>query len=156
MSGPSTPFDAVPVQSEPPAPICPQCKSTDLLALGRVFANSSGVRGLYRCPRCTTEAWLRTTDRRGLPIAGRPSDQPSEPQMDLTQGTGVPLTNSLQWHSTLATDRPLYHDDTRCPEGGAIQLTDRRSGDGGRDPCEHCAGLLVQSIEATLPTSAGQ
>jgi hypothetical protein len=46
------------------------------------------------------------------------------------------MTNTLTWHSTLATDRPIYHDDTRCPEGGAILLTHRRQGDGGREPCE--------------------
>ena len=57
---------------------------------------------------------------------------------------------TLPWHSTLATDRPLYHDDTRCPEGGAIKLKDRRSGDGGRDPCAHCAGLLIEALKGGL------
>ena len=60
------------------------------------------------------------------------------------------MTHTLSWHSTVATDRPLYHDDTRCPEGGAIALKDRRPGDGGRQPCAHCAGFLIQSIEARL------
>jgi len=64
---------------------------------------------------------------------------------------GLPTMTSTQpWHSTVATDRPLYHDDTRCPEGQAIALKNRRSGDGGRDPCDHCAGLLIQSIEARM------
>jgi hypothetical protein len=60
------------------------------------------------------------------------------------------MTKTLSWHSTLATDRPRYHDDTRCPEGDAIALKDRRPGDGGRDPCEHCAGLLIETIAARL------
>jgi hypothetical protein len=57
------------------------------------------------------------------------------------------MTNTLPWHSKLATDRPLYHDDMRCPEGSAIALKDRRPGDGGRDSCEHCALLLVDSLK---------
>ena len=65
------------------------------------------------------------------------------------------MTNTLPWHSTLATDRPIYHDDTRCPEGAAIALKHRRPGDGGRDPCEHCAGLLIQSIEARMLRPSG-
>jgi hypothetical protein len=60
------------------------------------------------------------------------------------------MTNTLPWHSTLATDRPVYHNDARCPEGGAIKLKDRRPGDGGRDPCEHCARFLIETIEARL------
>ena len=35
------------------------------------------------------------------------------------------MTKTLMWHSTLATDRPTYRDDTCCPEGGAILLTSR-------------------------------
>ena len=53
-------------------------------------------------------------------------------------------------------DAPLYHNDPRCPVGAAITLEDRRQGDCGRNPCAHCASLLVQSIEAKLPTPAGQ
>jgi len=67
MSAPSAPFDATPVPSDPLASICPQCRSTDLLALGRVFAGSSGVQALYRCRRCTTETWIRTMDRHREP-----------------------------------------------------------------------------------------
>jgi hypothetical protein len=43
-----------------------------------------------------------------------------------------------------------YHDDTRCPDGAAIALKDRRPGDGGREPCVHCAGLLIEGLKATL------
>ena len=54
------------------------------------------------------------------------------------------MTNTLPWHSILASDRPVYHDDTRCPEGSSIEGKNRRPGDGGRDPCPHCAGLLIE------------
>ena len=60
------------------------------------------------------------------------------------------MTKTLTWHSTLATDRPVYHNDTRCPEGGTIELKDLRPGSGGREPCEHCAELLIQTIAARL------
>ena len=60
------------------------------------------------------------------------------------------MTNTQPWHSTVATDRPLYHDDTRCPEGQAITLKNRRPGARGRDPCPHCAGFLIETIEARL------
>lgn len=60
------------------------------------------------------------------------------------------MTNTLSWHSARATDRPVYHDDTRCPDGNAIPPKDRRPGDGGREPCEHCAALLVQTIASRL------
>jgi hypothetical protein len=49
------------------------------------------------------------------------------------------MTNVMRWHSTLATDRFVYHDDTRCPEGNRIQLRDRRQGTGGCPQCSICA-----------------
>jgi hypothetical protein len=64
------------------------------------------------------------------------------------------MTNTQPWHSTVATDRPLYHDDTRCPEGQAIALKNRRPGDGGRDPCPYCAGLLGALSAATPRASS--
>ncbi len=57
------------------------------------------------------------------------------------------MTN-LPWHFTVATDRPLYHDE--LPEAQTITLKNRRPGDGGRDPCPHCAQLLVETIAARL------
>jgi len=60
------------------------------------------------------------------------------------------MTNTFSWHSALATDPPIYHDDTRCLDGAAIKLEDRRPGDGGRDACEHCTRILVESIQAGL------
>ena len=73
MSDPLPPYEAAPVPSDPWALVCPQCRSIDLLALGRVFANGAGVQGLYRCRRCTTETWLRTLDRRVGPPDRRAS-----------------------------------------------------------------------------------
>jgi hypothetical protein len=61
------------------------------------------------------------------------------------------MTNTQPWHSTVATDRSLYHDDTRCPEGQAIASKDRRPGDGGHDPCPHCASFLIEALRARLP-----
>jgi hypothetical protein len=61
-----------------------------------------------------------------------------------------PMTNTQAWHSTLATDRPLYHADTRCPEGAAIALKNRRPGDGGREPCPYCAGLIIGTLKARV------
>jgi hypothetical protein len=65
------------------------------------------------------------------------------------------MTNTQPWHCTVAIDRPLYHDDARCPEGQAITLKNRRPGDGGRDPCPHCAGFLIQTIETRLRAARG-
>jgi len=58
------------------------------------------------------------------------------------------MTTTPMWHPIRATDRPVYHDDTRCPEGSAIDLPYRRPGDGGCAPCEHCVEFLVETIEA--------
>ena len=60
------------------------------------------------------------------------------------------MTNSQPWHSAVATDLPLYHDDTRCPEGRAIASKNRQPGDGGRDPCPYCAGLLAATLKIRL------
>jgi hypothetical protein len=60
------------------------------------------------------------------------------------------MTNTPPWHPTRAIDRAVYHNDTRCPEGGAIPFRDRRPGDGGRDPCPHCAQFLIGPIVTRL------
>jgi hypothetical protein len=44
---------------------CPQCHSVDLLALGRVLADTTGIRSTYRCRECATEFLLPTERRRG-------------------------------------------------------------------------------------------
>jgi hypothetical protein len=44
--------------------ICPQCRSADLLALGRVLADNTGmIRSAYRCRECATEFLLLSTER---------------------------------------------------------------------------------------------
>jgi hypothetical protein len=69
MRAPSAPFDATPDPSGPDELSCPQCPDTDLLPLGRVFADRSGVCGPYRCRRCTTKMWLPTARAMALPEA---------------------------------------------------------------------------------------
>ena len=66
------------------------------------------------------------------------------------------MTNTLPWHSVLSTDRPVYHDDTRCPEGARIKGKDRRPGDGGREPCPQCAGFLIEALKDRLLRPQGQ
>ena len=58
MSEPSTP------PQETREPICPQCQGADILALGRVLADSTAVRSAYRCRECGKEFLLLPTDRR--------------------------------------------------------------------------------------------
>jgi hypothetical protein len=65
------------------------------------------------------------------------------------------VTNIRPWHSIRDTDRAVYHDDTRCPEGERIDFTYRRRGGGWREPCEHCAQLLIESFKARLLPPSG-
>lgn len=60
------------------------------------------------------------------------------------------MTKTHRWPSTRASDRPLYHSETGCPEGGVIELEYRRPGNGGRAPCPRCAGLLTEKLKAGL------
>jgi hypothetical protein len=48
----------------PDARTCPQCRSADLLALGRVLADHTGIRSTYRCRACATEFLLLHHERR--------------------------------------------------------------------------------------------
>jgi hypothetical protein len=43
--------------------ICPSCRSDAIVALGRLFASSSGIRSEYLCRACATAFWL-SPDRR--------------------------------------------------------------------------------------------
>ena len=58
------------VESSNPSPkearerICPQCHSADILALGRVLADSTAVRSAYRCRECGKEFLLLSSERR--------------------------------------------------------------------------------------------
>lgn len=46
-------------------PRCPRCRSADILALGRVLADTTGMlRSAYRCPECAKEFLLLITERR--------------------------------------------------------------------------------------------
>lgn len=44
--------------------ICPHCRSADILALGRVLADNTGIRSEYRCRECAKEFLLLPTERR--------------------------------------------------------------------------------------------
>jgi len=63
------------------------------------------------------------------------------------------MTNTPRWHPTLATDRAVYHNDTRCLEGAAIAVKNRRPGDGGRPPCALCVGQELP--DHPLPPMSG-
>ena len=76
MDAPSAPFDTTPDPSGPDELRCPQCRDTDLLPLGRVVAERSGVWGLYRCRRCTTEMWLQAAQPLAPPEAPLPEPRP--------------------------------------------------------------------------------
>jgi hypothetical protein len=45
------------------------------------------------------------------------------------------------FHSILATDRAVHHDNTDCEEGASIPWPNRRDGDGGRPRCGRCEEL---------------
>jgi hypothetical protein len=57
--------------TEPPARICPRCRSADLLALGRILADNTGIRSTYRCRACTREFMLPHNERRVGPLDRR-------------------------------------------------------------------------------------
>lgn len=50
--------------SNPRERICPHCCSADILALGRVLADSTAVRGVYRCRACAKEFLMLPMERR--------------------------------------------------------------------------------------------
>jgi hypothetical protein len=56
--------DSNPSPKEARERICPQCRSADILALGRVLADSTAVHSAYRCRECGKEFLLLPTDRR--------------------------------------------------------------------------------------------
>jgi hypothetical protein len=51
------------------------------------------------------------------------------------------LAKVFPFHSTLATDPAVHHDNNACPLGQAIELESRRDGEGGRPRCERCEEL---------------
>jgi DNA-directed RNA polymerase subunit RPC12/RpoP len=56
--------DSNPSPKEARERICPRCRSADILALGRVLADSMAVRSAYRCRECGKEFLLLPADRR--------------------------------------------------------------------------------------------
>ena len=48
------------------------------------------------------------------------------------------MANMRPWHSIVETDPKVYHDDSRCREGLAIEVKFRRDGTDGRRKCEEC------------------
>lgn len=115
-----------PLSKPTPAHHCPHCGSTAVTSLGHVLADITGIRREYRCDYCS-QAFFRPAD-----------SLPSAP-WSRVEFSSANTEASMPWHSTLATDRPVFHDDTRCSEGNRIELRDRRPGTGGRPPCAICA-----------------
>ena len=113
-----------------PAHTCPHCGSAAVTSVGRVLADITGIRREYRCGYCS-QAFFRPADTLASTSLGRV--EVSSPN------TEASMTNAEPWHSTSAPDRLVYHDDTRCSEGGRIELPDRRPGAGGRPLCAICA-----------------
>jgi hypothetical protein len=67
--------------TEPPARICPTCRSADLLALGRILADRTGIRSEYRCRACGREVMLPHNERRVGPRERRANPrQRAEPE----------------------------------------------------------------------------
>ena len=45
--------------------ICPHCRGADILTLGRILADSTGIRSAHRCRECATDFLLLLfTERR--------------------------------------------------------------------------------------------
>jgi hypothetical protein len=42
------------------------------------------------------------------------------------------------WHSRRPSDKPVFHDETRCTEGNNIEQYNRVSGTGNRPKCSRC------------------
>jgi hypothetical protein len=60
------------------------------------------------------------------------------------RGTAVE-TKVRPWHSVRVTDRKVFHDDSRCPEGAGIEVQYRREGTEGRRKCEQCQQFVSPS-----------
>ena len=48
------------------------------------------------------------------------------------------MADMRPWHSIVETDPKVYHDDSRCPDGKAIDQKFRQDGTDGRRKCEQC------------------
>ena len=102
--------------SEPsPAHTCPHCGRTAITSEGHVVADISGIWRVYRCQDYSREL-LRPVEPRPSPLRG--DGHATVPNSD-------PRTITSPWHSSRPTDRPVYHTDARCLDGGAIPLKAR-------------------------------
>jgi hypothetical protein len=45
------------------------------------------------------------------------------------------------WHSARVSDRNVYHDNDKCPEGTQIELHNHKPGTGAKVRCEQCSKL---------------
>jgi transposase-like protein len=50
--------DAARAPKETRERVCPHCLSISVVALGRIFADRTGVRSAYRCEECAKEFWV--------------------------------------------------------------------------------------------------
>jgi len=48
------------------------------------------------------------------------------------------------FHSKLPSDRPVYHNNSKCTEGDNIQPENKVAGTGGHPLCDHCKRLNDQ------------
>lgn len=55
------------------------------------------------------------------------------------------------WHSIEPSDPQVYHDDTSCKTGNAIQTINRRGGTGNKPRCQQCADIVSKPPEKTSP-----
>jgi len=46
------------------------------------------------------------------------------------------------WHSARVSDRNVYHDNDKCPEGTQIAIHNHKPGTDGRPRCEQCSKLV--------------
>ena len=64
MDKSASPSDAYPFPRDAAQPVCPHCRSANVLALGRVRADRMGIRSEYHCRECAKEFWPLSKERR--------------------------------------------------------------------------------------------
>jgi hypothetical protein len=52
------------------------------------------------------------------------------------------MAKNPPWHSACVSDRNVYHDNDKCPEGNQIAIHDHRLGTDGRPKYEQCSKLV--------------
>jgi DNA-directed RNA polymerase subunit RPC12/RpoP len=127
-----------PFSKPTPANSCPHCGSAAVTSVGHVLADITGTRREYRCQDCLRDFFRPVEPRPSALRRGGPAT---------FSNTEAP-TITFPWHSTRATDRPVYHDDTRCPEAGSIGLMHRRPNTGGRPHCAFCARSILGRLSS--------